>query len=311
MVELSPHEYYNKSNNNMIKTFSPIPEGFFGNSGLTATSANHIANLLKLRYQTIENELDSLNFVTEKMSIVGSEVENVLRQARILTAEEIKCKLDEISRCKGFIAFLREAIKCKNELAKEIEDYKSDIPIPPSPPSASRAITEADVIAAMTIGERVQYLATEARAATYGKYIHPDGILDKCRQQAFEAFAEPVKVGGLGRDTAFVKRENAISTSEIDALVMNLQSEQRKSEAALNGYKHEIEQKCVKDAQDKLDAHRTAMKEYDEAYHDWGMVVEEIGAKDKQARIDRRNEIEQLKIIIPTQYRDLYNAVNG
>lgn len=295
----------------MITHFSPIPEGFFGESGLTATSANHIANLLKFRYDRLEREIGQLNYVTEKLTIVGSETEHTMKEAFVIDDVTIREKLDEIARCKGFIAFLREAIKCKNALALEIEEYAS-LPIEqPQPPIAERPLTEAQVIEKMSIGDRVRYLAAEARAATYGKYIHPDGFLEHARQRAYDAATEPTKVALNGRDTAFVKRLCEVSPFNIDKMILALQAEHRKSEAELNGYKHEIEEAAKKDAQTKLDEYRAREDEYNRLCDERRKAVEAQNIADQQARIDRRKVIEGLKIIIPNEYRDLYNAVNG
>lgn len=291
--------------------FSPIPEGFFGESGLTATSANHIANLLKQRYETIENKLGSVNFVSEAMQIIGNSETHVCKKAYTLFPEEIKGLLDEIARCKGFIAFLREAIKCKDALSVEIEDYESEIPPAPAAPVPARAIDAATVIARMDIAQRVTYLAAEARAATYGEYIHPGGHLDNQRRRAFDAFNEPDKVANTGRETVFIRRESAMPVADIDSLILSLQSEHRKSEAELNGYKNSIEETVKRDAQEKLDAYRTMKAEYDKGMDEYNRRVMDIRAADEQARIDRRKVIKELKIIIPHQYRDLYNAVNG
>lgn len=295
----------------MIHQFSPIPEGFFGTSGLTATSANHIANLLKIRYERAENELGSINFTTETMQIIGSETENVMKKSNYCNEEEMKALLEYISRCKGFIAFLREAIKAKDALMKEIEDYGTEIDAPPTAPIPERPITESDVFEAMSVGDRVTYLATEARAATYGKFIHPGGHLDNQRRRAFDAFTEPTKVAMAGRDTVIVKRENAITINQIDDMIMALQSEHRKSEAQLNGIKHEIEEKVKRDAQAKLDAYREAKAAYDNVMDGYNRMKASIATTDSQARLERRKTIEELKIIIPNQYRDLFNEVNG
>ena len=73
----------------MITQFSQIPQGFFGENGLTATHATHIADLCKQRYQRLENDLASLNYITEKMSIVGSNAENINKTPIIMSDEEI------------------------------------------------------------------------------------------------------------------------------------------------------------------------------------------------------------------------------
>ena len=295
----------------MITRFSPIPENFFGESGMTATSANHIANMLKLRYETIENELGSVNFTVETMQIIGSDQKHICKKAYLLDLEGFKTRLDMIARCKGFIAFLREAIKAKDALMVEIEDFASEPPVAPLMPSPERPVSESDVINAMSIGDRVSYLATEARAATYGKYIHPGGHLDNQRKRVFDAFTEPEKVASAGRDTVFISRENAVTVEAVDGIIMELQAEHRKSEAQLNGLKHEIEAKVKQDAQDKLDAYREKRDAYDKAMDEYHRQVEKLAIADRQARIDRRKVIENLKIIIPHQYRDLYDDING
>lgn len=295
----------------MIHEFTPIPEGFFGESGLTATSANHVANLLKMRYETIENELARINFVQEELSIVGTNESNTMRSAYLIDDVTIRGHLEEISRAKGFIGFLREAIKCKNALAMEIEDYESERPGAPVLPQPERPLTQEEVVSRMDIGERVRYLSTEARAATFGKYIHPGGVMDKARDRAFEAEREPVKVAMAGRDTAFVKRTAVVASPAIDRMVSSLQAEHRKSEAELNGYKHAIEEAVKKDAQEKIDAYRAAKERYDRELEAWRKAVDALSIADQQARIDRRKAVEGLKIVIPNEYRDLYNAVTN
>lgn len=290
----------------MIFQFSPIPEGFFGDSGLTATSANHIANLLKLRYERIENELNSLNFVTERMRVVGMDKDAIMKKALLFDADGIKARLEEVAQCKGFIAFLREAIKEKKRLTEEIEDYTTleYQTLMANQPRPQHPVSEEDIVNAMSVGDRVRYLATEARAATFGKFIHPGGTLATARKAAFEAFQEPTKVAMAGRDTVFVYRESAVSPGDIDALISELQAEHRKSEAELNGLNHEIDQTRVRDAQAKMDKFRSDKESWDKETSKLKSVID-------QARVDRRKVIEELKIVIPNKYRDLYETING
>ena len=294
----------------MITNFSPIPEGFFGESGLTATSANHIANMLKMRYESIENRLNSVNFTAETMQIIGSNEKHLCKKEFTMDIQTFKSSLDEIARCKGFIAFLREAIKCKNLLTDEIEAFSTELPGPPPPPVPKRPVTVDMVFEKMSIGDRVTYLATQARAATYGEYIHPGGHLHNQRLRAFDAFTEPDKVANTGRETVFIHRENAMTINEIDDIIADLQAEHRKSEAQLNGLNHEIEETVKRDEQQRLDDNREQQAKYNKTMDEYNRMVEEIHLSDKQTRIDRRKEIEALKIIIPNQYRDLYDAVN-
>lgn len=295
-----------------MNQFSNIPEGFFGESGLTSTSANHIANLLKMQYQRLENDLCRLNFVEEKVTIIGSDKENTIRRAVTASNDEIVERIDKIARYKGFIAFLREAIKCKNALADEINSYESELPKPPTTtPFSLLPVINEEIIRRMPIGERVKYLTAEARAATYGKYIHPDELLDAQRKKVFEAFSKPTDIMMAGRDSVIVNRQSSVETSEIDALLMRLQSEQRKSEAELNGYKHEIEEKARAEQNAKMEEYKALKAEYDRQMEEYGRKCSDIRLADIQTRDERRKVIEALKIVIPNMYRDLYDEVNG
>lgn len=296
-----------------MNTFSNIPEGFFGESGLTSTSANHIANLLKMQYQRLENDLRCLNFVEEKVTIIGSDKENVTRRAITASNDEIAEHIDKIARYKGFIAFLREAIKCKNELTNEIDLYESELPVDEMPkmPIMYPAVSTEWIIEQMPIGERVKYLSVEARAATYGKYIHPDELLDVQRKKVFAAFNQPTDIAMAGRDSVIIKRESAVQTSDIDALLMRLQSEHRKSEAELNGYKHDIEEKVKADQNSKLEEYKAQKAEYDRKMDEYNRKCADIKFADMQTREERRKVIEALKIVIPNTYKDLYEEVNG
>lgn len=296
-----------------MNTFSNIPEGFFGESGLTSTSANHIANLLKMQYQRLENDLRCLNFVEERVTIIGSDKENVTKRAITASNDDIAEHIDKIARYKGFIAFLREAIKCKNELTNEIDLYESELPVDEMPkmPIMYPAVSTEWIIEQMPIGERVKYLSAEARAATYGKYIHPDELLDVQRKKVFAAFNQPTDIAMAGRDSVIIKRESAVATSEIDALLMRLQSEHRKSEAELNGYKHDIEEKVKADQNSKLEEYKAQKAEYDRKMDEYNRKCADIKVADMQTREERRKVIEALKIVIPNTYKDLYEEVNG
>lgn len=296
-----------------MNTFSNIPEGFFGERGLTSTSANHIANLLKMQYQRLENDLRCLNFVEEKVTIIGSDKENVTKRAITASNDDIAEHIDKIARYKGFIAFLREAIKCKNELTNEIDLYESELPVDEMPkmPIMYPAVSTELIIEQMPIGERVKYLSAEARAATYGKYIHPDELFDVQRNKVFAAFNQPTDIAMAGRDSVIIKRESAVQTSEIDALLMRLQAEHRKSEAELNGYKHDIEEKVKVDQNSKLEEYKAQKAEYDRKMDEYNRKCADIKVADMQTREERRKVIEALKIVIPNTYKDLYEEVNG
>ena len=50
-----------------------IKSVFFGEHGITSTSANHLSNLAKELIVAYESKINNLNFVTTRIDIVGSQ----------------------------------------------------------------------------------------------------------------------------------------------------------------------------------------------------------------------------------------------
>ena len=44
---------------------------FFGERGITATSANHLANIAKESVKQLENKLNAINFVNQDVSLLA------------------------------------------------------------------------------------------------------------------------------------------------------------------------------------------------------------------------------------------------
>lgn len=84
----------------MINGFKPIVSPYFGENGLTSTSANTIANRLKHLYESTENELIAVNFVQTKFGLIGTPEENfsLAKDAnKTCTVEEYVSKLELIT----------------------------------------------------------------------------------------------------------------------------------------------------------------------------------------------------------------------
>ena len=55
---------------------------FFDGSGITSTSANHIANMAKEYIQTLENKIENLSYVGEEVKISGDKFSTKLPTSR-------------------------------------------------------------------------------------------------------------------------------------------------------------------------------------------------------------------------------------
>lgn len=291
----------------MIYEFSPIPDGFFGESGLTETSANHIANIAKLRYDEIENDIASISFVSHYAQVLGSgNAQGTLRNAKPYQRDKIVQMLDKVSECKGFIAFLREAIKARQKLMSELGIFQLPEIRDAVAPEKDNVPTADEIIAGWNTKERERYLSLEARAATYGQFIHPGGALDKAYRDAVEAAGEPTKLaqnGFQGRDTIIITRTvQGGSVGDIRAMMESLQAEHRKSEAELNGLKNNIK-KAIDDANE------AALAKLKAESAEWQKKMQELRIREQEVIIERKKVLEALRIVIPKRYEKLYESI--
>ena len=86
---------------------------------LTATSANHISNLAKEAYERLEAKLENTSFIKETIQIIGSTAETTVKLSTAGLISLAPNVLEEIYEYKSLIAWLREAIKEKENLFKE------------------------------------------------------------------------------------------------------------------------------------------------------------------------------------------------
>lgn len=279
---------------------------FFGVNGLTATSANHIANLAKEAYEKLEAKLNSTSFIKETITIIGSvsETEVKLSQAGLLTlAPNI---LKEICEYKSLIAWFREAIKEKDRLFKENKNYRSQEYWDHynNRPEREEYLTEEDIINSWTVKEQEEYLSYETICAVVGKYIHPSGPLSNAKKELSRRINNPVTTECSGRDT-IIRRYYADATEEeVNHLFFALQKNHREAQAKLNGIKHKIEISLREDQQAKDEA-------YIKSLSDWNKKLSELEVADKLTRDDKHKEIESLKIVIPNNLKDIYDKLTS
>ena len=286
----------------MITEFKPINSPYFGKEGLTSTSANSIANRAKHSYEALESKLNAISFFEEKISLIGTDEVNS-KVAFNYDAETIEKDLQEIALAKGFCAFLREAIKEKDRLFKEINDFVlpeiKNLKFPEMEP----VITEEDVINNMSVSEREHYLTLETLAAVYGKYIHPGQPFAKARQDLMDAIAKPVIVNANGRDTVITKRNPVTTIDFVNKTLNTLLVKHRSFEAELNGIKNSIEEKIHQDEIEKHHKCSVAIEEYK-------IQMEQLNEKMRKIVDARTEEVTRLKFVIPNKYKELYETLS-
>ena len=279
---------------------------FFGDKGLTATSANHIANLAKEAYEKLEAKLNTTSFIKETIQIIGSTAETAVKlsQAGLITLAPNVLK--EICEYKSLIAWLREAIKEKENLFKANKLWVSDeyTEHMKNRPQCEDYLTEQDVIESWTVAEQEEYLSLETICAVVGKYIHPNGPLSKAKTELSNRINRPVSTECSGRDTIIRKYYPEATEEEVNALFFSLQRKHREAQARLNGIKHKIDMTIREDIQKKDEAYKKALQEFNNK-------ANELLVADKLTREEKHKEIEALKIVIPNDLKSIYGELTS
>lgn len=297
-------------------------KSFFGDNGLTSTSANHIANLAKEYVRNAQEKLSAVRFYSEKVGVLDGK--NEILSKKGLTEEYTRVIpdiIDRIAECHSLIAFLREAIKEKERLALEAEHYtdkeawdeidmtkkaiKELIPDSPTYPTID------DIKAEWSIGEQEKYLTLEATAAAIGKQIHEDGCISNARIDLMKKLQDPVKLDLNGSDTIYHKYEATTSLEVVDEVYNSLQAKYRSVQAELNGMKKKLEDEVTKRTLAINEEHAIKMKEYDVAKGETDSMERQVLEKQALTRAKLLEEVKNLKIVIPKRLTNIYEILKN
>lgn len=278
-------------------------EIFFGDNGLTSTSANFIANLAKEMYAGIEAELDHLHFYSTTVGLVSGGQDRIIRNG-VSSLEDIEQKLKDVAQLKSLIAWLREAISARDRLITEVKSSEFGIEEITPIPRREDPLTADDVIGAMSIKERNRYYQLETFCSTIGKFIHPDGVFNKERSKLHDVIVAPYSTSGEGTNMVVYSYAPTVSPEEVDNKFAYLQQLYRENQAQLNAIKHQIETAVLKDATEKSERYKVAFNEYSRKDHARSIEIQ----NKRTAEIQR---ISDLKIVIPDSLKLIFEKVQS
>ena len=275
-----------------------------GKDGLTITSANHLANIAKEMYEALVSKLDSLKFYSRDymLAIAGKtfRVENESEKSELGT---LASGLKEIGALKSLIAFLREGIKAKNEMSSDaafeehveelIKSGREDL----KKPVAKKEVAFEEELSKLTAEQKARYYALEAKCATIGSFIHPEGAFAKARKDFLEHTKDPIKVMGKGQEAEINTYSSSFTAEEIDAVFFELQKEYRNYQAEFNKLKAEVDEKVAEANREIANDNLAAMKLWVDTR--------------KVERTLYDTEVKALKVVIPQNLRDVYEKVNA
>lgn len=286
---------------------------FFGTKGITSTSANHIANIAKEVMEESRALLENITFVNCNVGLISSDVSR-LTEKGYDTNElgNIVLSINKVAECNALIAYLREAIKAKEEELDYIEGISTskflkikgiEIVDPRSSYSLD-FMTEDDAIALLSQQERIRYLILEATAAAIGNRIHPGKSFAEARRKLELKRKEPIKLVGSGSDALVYTYSPSADVDEVNETFMQLQSAHRTANKQLNSLKFKVKQ--------IMDDHNLkAKREYAAQSEEYDRIIATY-AKQAEAFIEeQKKELLELKIVIPSDFQKLFDELNS
>lgn len=278
-----------------------ISEKYFDAKGLTSTSANYLANIAQECITSAKTKLANLRFYKETLVLLGTGKEQVISNSHVLSTDEIKNLVHQISQMNAFCAWIREAIKAKEVLQEDFpsfDEWKADKQTVESP--ADRMYwTEADIIAELDIKQLNHYYTLEAYASTLGKLIHRDGAISNARSRLLKVIENPSEINHLDSDVVITRYDAIANPEKIEEFYVQLQNQYREYERQLNQIKYQIKEEVSK-------RNREAQNEYTRQLRAYNDEQQELYSDYQKEKEEHINKIAQLKIVVPNDLEDTF-----
>ena len=290
---------------------------YFGEDGLTSTSANHISAMANVMVQDIEKDIMGLRLYEKHIRVIGAEevtVETVNNTLPAIT-ESVK----RICKANSLIAWLREAMKEKEKAQDYINEMKLDkwmemqgIPKPECPkqpemPHINFRDFDTMLDAGLSVKEYNRFLELNSMLAVYGKIIHENGLLTRQKAELKRIAQNPTEVKENGRDTIIISYI-ADTGLEIDLenIYTILQAQYRKLQAEKNGIESKYINLAMAYQQRKMDEWKAAKAQFDRDLEKVGSLIQDIETQMREWKKQKLEGLAALKIIIPNDLMEVY-----
>ena len=292
-----------------------------GEKGLNETSASHLcalASQVKARYESV---LKNVGFIDSFIDVVGSDASPKQTNIGMKSIEVIDEAIEEIGKMNAFISWFAEARELLENFRKMISIINIDswmksydIEKPEKPELTSSEVKNStldDMISELSVKDRQTYLALEAKASVYGKFIHPDQPMDKARNRMHEVVSKPYVSEGRGRDTIIYHHVPSIDTKIVDDEFNKLQAEYRKIEQQLNHMKSDLRKKLNIRNTEENNERNLRLRKYKEERAAYDNKMRELTLQFNQWVLDENAKISKIKFIIPDNLKDTYTYLES
>ena len=292
-----------------------------GEKGLNETSASHLCALASQIKAHHESILKNVSFVDSFIDVVGSDANPKQTNIGMKSIEEIDEAIKEIGRMNAFISWFAEAREVLENIRKTVNAVNIDawmrtsgIENPEKPELTSSEVKSStldDMIAELSVKDRQMYLALEAKASVYGKFIHPDQPMDKARNRMHEIVSKPYVSEGRGRDTIIHHHVPSIDTNIVDEEFNKLQAEYRKIEQQLNHMKSDLRKKLRIRNTEENNERNLRLQKYKEERAAYDNKMRELTLQFNQWILDENAKISKIKFIVPDNLKEAYTYLEN
>jgi hypothetical protein len=291
---------------------------YFGDEGLTSTSANHVSAMANVMVNDLKQHVKGLRLYRKYIRVIGEE--ETLVEERNDTLPEIVETVERISKANALIAWLREAVKERenalNDInAKTIQDYAKmtgyemiERPTMPQEPHVNFSDLKTMLDAGLTVKEYNRAMELNSTLAVLGEFVHEKGLLTATKATLQRIEKNPVEVKESGRDT-IITRYEADKPDVVDAIYTELQARYRKLQAEKNGIEAKFSNMAMAYQTRKMEEWKAAKSQYDRDLTRVNSELVGIQTRMQEWKKQRLEELAALKIIIPDALKPLYKEL--
>lgn len=293
---------------------------FTNEEGMTSTSAQHVSAMANVMVQDIKQHIMGLRLYEKSIRVIGDA--EVTVETVNNTLPEIAESVKRICKANALIAWLREAVKEREQAQKYVSDMSLDdwmkkqgiekpaVPQPPQMPRINFQDYNTILDTGLTVKEYNRFVELNSALAVYGEMIHEKGLLTRQKLELARIMQNPTEVKESGRDTIITTYKVDVNISaDIDNLYTELQSEYRKLQAEKNGIEAKFSNLAMDYQTRKMDEWKAAKAQYDRDLQKVNSELVGIQTQMNDWKKQRLEELAALKIIIPDALKPLYKEL--
>ena len=293
---------------------------YFGEEGMTSTSAQHVSAMANVMVQDTKQHLMGLRLYEKSIRVIG-DVECKVEEVNN-TLPEISDGVKQICKANALIAWLREAVKEREQAQQYIQDMTLDkwmelqgiekpaSPVPPMMPKINFQDYKTILDTGLTVKEYNRFVELNSALAVYGEMIHDKGLLTRQKNELARILQNPTEVKESGRDTIITTYKVDVNVAvDIDKLYTELQSEYRKLQAEKNGIEAKFSNMAMAYQTRKMEEWKAAKAQYDRDLTRVNSELVGIQTQMQEWKKQRLEELAALKIIIPNDLKALYKSL--